>query len=216
MAQRDDIKFIAVDGIVKRDNTALAKALSSVMHAEPMLEENAVTPMIDFQSSDPKDFLFKKHILRLIDRYKQQRQLRQTEIFYERVVTDYLFYTDRIYANLKLDSGDLQIYEALLDSMEKELPIPDMVIYLQSNPETVMDKLATNYGLRGKHAIDAAYIQSLNDEFNQFFLHFAWSPVLIVNGNQFHPSDHRLTQGLLQKISKHDGGIAYYNPPVME
>jgi deoxyadenosine/deoxycytidine kinase len=212
-----NIRFIAIEGIVRRSNSQLARSLAKLTDARTILDEDSVEPMIDVQAAEPKDFLLKKHLLRLVDRYKAQKQLWQTEMFYEYILSDYLFYADRIYANLQLDPSDLGIYETLMDSMEKDVVVPDLIVYLQSNPETIIEKVRGSFASRksrSRDLIDESYLQTLNDEFNQFFMHFRWCPVLIVNANQLDPENPRHTQDLLQKIQRHDAGIGYYNPPV--
>ncbi|MBL7959290.1 deoxynucleoside kinase [bacterium] len=215
---KEKIKLIAVEGIVKRNNTLLAKHLASLTDARTILEEDGASSMIDVNSSDPKDLIFKKHILRLLDRYKSQKQIVQTEIFHDQIISDYLFYADRIYANLKLESEDLSLYDTLFNFMEKEVAIPDLVIYLQNNTETVLEKLYANYGIKnnlmGKNSIDENYVRMLNEEFNEFFMYFRWAPVMIVNANQLNPEDPKHVQDLIFKIQRPFSGVIFYNPPI--
>ncbi len=211
------IKLIAVEGIVKSSNTALARNLASRSNARTILEEDGSTPLIDLQTSDPKDLLFKKHLLRLLDRYKAQKHNLQTEMFHEQVISDYLFYADRIYANLKLDAEDFVLYETLFNHMEKEVALPDLVIYLQHHTDAVLEKLYAHYGIRnslkGKNSIDENYILRLNEEFNEFFMYFRWAPVLIVNANQLNPENPKHVDDLLFKMQRPISGVIFYNPP---
>jgi deoxyguanosine kinase len=214
----EKIKFIAIEGVIKRDTSALAKALAAFSNARLISEETAASPLIDVSSSDPKDLVFKKHLLRLVDRFKALTQLAQTEIFYTQVISDFLFYADRVYANLKLEPEDWPLYEAIASYMEKEVAVPDLVIYLQSNSETILEKMYRRHELKssrhGHGAIDEDYVVSLNEEFNQFFMYYRWSPVLIVNANQLDPENPMHAQDLFQKIQRNISGIIYYNPPV--
>ncbi|MBL7994574.1 deoxynucleoside kinase [bacterium] len=214
---KEKIKLIAVEGIVKRNNTLLAKHLATLTNARTILEEDGASSMIDVNSSDPRDLIFKKHILRLLDRYKSQKQIVQTEIFHDQIISDYLFYADRIYANLKLESEDLSLYDTLFNFMEKEVAIPDLVIYLQNNTETVLEKLYANYGIKnnltGKNSIDENYVRTLNEEFNEFFMYFRWAPVMIVNANQLNPDDPNHVQDLIFKMQRPFSGVIFYNPP---
>ncbi len=210
-----ELRFIAVDGVLRRKNTLLAKAVAQRLNGREVLEETAVGPMLEVYSRDPDDLAFKKQLLRLIDRFKVQKQIVQTEIFYDAVVSDYLLYCDRIHANLRLKPEDLSLYETLLNQMERELAIPDLVIYLQSSPDHLMDTLRDNYavpkGQRSRPELDEAYIRNLVDEYNQFFLHFRWSPLLIVNAIQFDPENPHQVDHLIAQMSR-VSGIRYYNP----
>lgn len=220
MADNSKIKIIAVEGLIKSDNTRLTKALAKLMAARPILEETHQAPLISFPSSDPQDFTFKKHLLRLIDRHRAQKQLWQTEIFHDIVISDYLFYADRIYARLSLPPEDMPLYELIIDFMEKEVAIPDLVIYLQRQPASVMEKLSVYYHARkpGLHAelLNENYVTSLCNEFNEFFLCYRWSPVLIVNANRFSPDNEQHALDLYHKIQKPFTGVLFYNPPVPE
>lgn len=211
----DKMILIAVEGLIRRDNTALADAMARTLNARLICDADQVGPMVNISSQDPKDFQFKKHMLRLVDRYKAQRRLWQTDIFHEYIISDYLFYADRIYANVSLSPDDLPLYEHVIDFMEKEIAIPDLVIYLQRSTETVAELLAPQEpGRKSKPAtVNDSYIQSLCDEFNEFFLWYRWSPVLIVNANQFDPNRPEHVQDLIQKIQKPFSGVLYYNPP---
>jgi deoxyadenosine/deoxycytidine kinase len=217
LALQNKIKLIAIEGIVKSNNTLLAKQMAAMSNARTILEEENSTPLIDLQSSDPKDLVFKKHLLRLLDRYKAQKYNLQTEIFHEQVISDYLFYADRIYANLKLDKEDLALYDTLFTQMEKEIALPDLVIYLQNNTDAVLEKLHTHYGIRshqrGKNSIDEDYIRDLNEEFDEFFMYFRWAPVLIVNANQLNPENPKHVEDLLFKMQRNISGVIFYNPP---
>lgn len=210
-----DMRFIAVDGVLRRKNTLLAKAIARRLNGREILEETAVGPMVEVYSHDPDDLAFKKQLLRLIDRFKVQKQIVQTEIFYDAVVSDYLLYCDRIHAHLRLNPEDLSLYETLLHQMERELAIPDLVIYLQSSPDYLMDTLRDSYTVpksqRSRPVLDEAYIRSLVDEYNQFFLHFRWSPLLIVNAVQFDPEHPQQVDHLITQMSR-VSGIRYYNP----
>ena len=218
LTTQNKIRLIAVEGIVKSNNTLLAKNLASVSHARTILEEDGASPMIDLHCTDPKDLVFKKHILRLLDRYKAQKEIVQTEIFYDQVISDYLFYADRIYANLKLEPEEAALYDAMFNFMEKEVAIPDLVIYLQHNTDTVLEKLYANYGiknnLKGRSSIDENYVRKLNEEFNEFFMYFRWSPVLIINANQLKPENPKHVEDLLFKMQRPISGVIFYNPPV--
>ncbi len=214
---KDDVKFIAVEGPVKTENSALARQLAKRFEAELVSEEGFRSPFIDMASADPQDLLFKKHILRLLDCFQAQKRLTQTEIFYERAVCDYLFYADRIVANLHLREDQLPIYDVLMNFMEKEIAIPDIVIYLQNDTETIIEKFQNRHALqnnsRDRKKINEEYIHALNDEFNQFFIYYRWSPVLIVNANSLDVSNALHADDLYKRVQSELSGVVYYNPP---
>ncbi len=211
------MKFIAIEGAIKGDATALGRQLANRIGAELLLEEAFVSPFVDISSSDPQDMLFKKHILRLMERFQAQKKLTQTEIFYDRVLCDYLFYADRIYANLRLTEEQLALYDVMMNFMEREIAIPDLVIYLQSDTETIVEKMQARHALqnnsRDRKKMDEEYIKALNEEFDQFFIYYRWSPVLIVNANSLDVDNPGHVDDLYERVQGQLSGVVYYNPP---
>jgi deoxyadenosine/deoxycytidine kinase len=82
----------------------------------------------------------------LFSRYQQQRSLRQMELFRERMVADYLFQKDRIFASLNLSERELALYERLVGWLELEVMKPDVVVYLQASPDVLMERIARRAG----------------------------------------------------------------------
>lgn len=213
MNEPNKIKLIAIEGLIKRANTALTQSLGKTLGAYLICDADQVSPLLNISFSGPEDFQLKKHLLRLVDRYKAQRRLRQMDIFQDTIISDYLFYADRIHATVNLAADDLPLYEQVVEFMEKEITIPDLVIYLQYSPEGVILSLNEEKKKPSDLKINTAYIESLCNEFNEFFMWYRWSPVLIVNANRFSPDQPEHLEDLLEKIQKPFTGIIYYNPP---
>ena len=65
----------------------------------------------------------------------------QADLFHNALVTDYIFEKDKIFAYLNLHDDELRLYETLVGSIEKNIPIPDLVVYLQSSVERLMSNI---------------------------------------------------------------------------
>jgi deoxyguanosine kinase len=148
----------------------------------------------------------------LFSRYQQQRGLRQMELFRERMVSDYLFQKDRIFASLNLVDKELALYERLVGWLELDVVKPDIVVYLQAGTETLMERI-TKRNRSFEKDMDREYIERLNEAYNQYFFHYHETPLLVVNTNRIdfvnQPDDF---EDLLKRILSHRQGTLYYTP----
>jgi len=126
-----------------------------------------------------------------------------------------VFERDRIYAYLNLDDNELFIYQRLFDLVVRDLPVPDLVIYLQA-PTDLLKRLLRE---RLKHASGGQaqpseeYLAELNEAYNHFFFHYSATPLLVVEASQLD-----LTWGdaavddLLKQVKTMGKGTRYYVP----
>jgi deoxyadenosine/deoxycytidine kinase len=148
----------------------------------------------------------------LFSRYQQQRDLRQTDLFSEKLVADYLFQKDRIFASLNLVDRELALYERLVGWLELDVVKPDIVVYLQAHPDTLMERIARRNRPFEKD-MERDYIARLNDAYNHYFFHYTDTPLLVVNTNTIdfvnEPDDY---EDLVRRILSHRSGTMYYTP----
>ena len=131
-------RYIVVEGVIGVGKTSLARLLSERFQARLVLEEVEENPFLKDFYQDRERFAFQTQMHFLFSRYQQQRALRQMELFSERMVADYLFQKDRIFASLNLSDRELALYERLVGWLELDVMKPDVVVYLQANPDTLM------------------------------------------------------------------------------
>jgi deoxyadenosine/deoxycytidine kinase len=148
----------------------------------------------------------------LFSRYQQQRSLRQMELFRERMVADYLFQKDRIFASLNLSERELALYERMVGWLELEVMKPDVVVYLQASPDVLMERIGRRARPYEKE-MERDYIKQLNEAYNHFFFHYVEAPLLVVNTNAIDfvnkPEDF---EDLRARILSHRQGTVYYAP----
>jgi deoxyadenosine/deoxycytidine kinase len=207
-----DNRYIVVEGVIGVGKTSLARLLSERLQAKLVLEEVEENPFLKDFYRDRARYAFQTQMHFLFSRYQQQRGLRQMELFQERMVADYLFQKDRIFAGLNLTDRELALYERLVGWLELDVMKPDVVVYLQANPETLMERI----GRRGRafeKDMDRDYIKQLNEAYNHFFFHYLDSPLLVVNTNGIdfvnNPDDF---EDLQKRILSHRQGTVYYAP----
>src|ERR1043166_6269369 len=109
-----DNRYIVIEGVIGAGKTSLARMLSERMQAKLVLEEVEENPFLKDFYRDRERYAFQTQMHFLFSRFQQQRNLRQMELFSERMVADYLFQKDRIFASLNLSDRELALYERLL------------------------------------------------------------------------------------------------------
>ncbi len=207
-----DNRYIVVEGVIGAGKTSLARLLSERLSARLVLEEVEENPFLKDFYRDRVRYGFQTQMHFLFSRYQQQRNLRQLELFNERMVADYLFQKDRIFAGLNLQERELALYERLVGWLELDVMKPDVVVYLQASPDTLMERIARR-GRAFEKEMERDYIKSLNEAYNHFFFHYVDAPLLVVNTNRIdfvnNPEDF---QDLETRILSHRQGTVYYAP----
>jgi len=205
-------RYLVLEGVIGAGKTSLARMLSERLQAQLVLEEVEENPFLKDFYRDRARFAFQTQMHFLFSRFQQQRNLRQMELFSERTVSDYLFQKDRIFASLNLVDRELALYERLVGWLELDVVRPDIVVYLQANPDTLMERIARRNRPFEKD-MDKDYIAKLNDAYNHYFFHYTDTPLLVVNTNAIdfvnEPDDY---EDLVRRILSHRQGTMYYTP----
>lgn len=177
---RLDFQYLVIEGVIGAGKTTLAKMLAERFNAQIILEQHEENPFLEDFYRDSKQYAFQTQMFFLLSRYRQQQEIPQRDLFYEMLISDYLFDKDKIFAYLTLEARELQLYEKILPLLERDIVKPDLVVYLKSTPERLMD----NIRLRNRsyeQNISITYIQALNNAYNQFFTHYDKTPLLVIN-----------------------------------
>jgi deoxyguanosine kinase len=207
-----DNRYIVVEGVIGVGKTSLSRLLSDRLQARLVLEEVEENPFLKDFYQDRARYAFQTQMHFLFSRYQQQRALRQMELFSERLVVDYLFQKDRIFAGLTLSERELALYEKLVGWLELEVMAPDVVVYLQANPDTLMIRIARR-GRSYERDMEREYIRELNDAYNHFFFHYVGAPLLVVNTNAIDfVNNTDEFEDLMRRIVSHRQGTVYYSP----
>ena len=114
---------------------------------------------------------------------QQQDEIPQGNLFHKMLVSDYLFEKDKIFAHLTLDNREIQLYERLFPVLQRDVPTPDVVVYLKSQPERLMKNIKFRNRPYERN-MSADYITNLNGAYNQFFKHYTASPLLVVDSSK--------------------------------
>src|ERR671924_2273988 len=134
------MQYIAIEGPIGVGKTALAQRLATRLDATAVLEETENPFLAAFYAGRPGAAL-QTQLFYLLNRHRQQVSLRQTDLFSQITVCDYLFDKDKIFAYLNLDDNELFIYQRLYDLLVRDVPRPDLVVYLQAPTEVLLRRL---------------------------------------------------------------------------
>ncbi len=207
-----DNRYIVIEGVIGVGKTSLARLLSERFQARLVLEEVEENPFLKDFYRDRARYAFQTQMHFLFSRFQQQRNLRQLELFHERMVADYLFQKDRIFAGLNLSERELGLYERLIGWLELDVMKPDVVVYLQASADVLMERIARR-GRPFEKDMDREYIRQLNEAYNHFFFHYVEAPLLVVNTTSIdfvnNPEDF---EDLQNRIVSHRQGTIYYAP----
>jgi deoxyadenosine/deoxycytidine kinase len=177
-----------------------------------VLEEVEENPFLEDFYRDPVHYAFQVQLFFLLSRYRQQMEFPQQDLFQQKTVSDYLFDKDKIFAYINLNEKELSLYERLWSLLQRDIPKPDLVIYLQANTQTLMHRIRERNRPYERN-ISSEYIQRLNEAYSYFFFHYTDSPLLVVNTVKIdfvhNPDD---LEDLLEQIRKPHVGTRYYVP----
>ena len=209
----NEIRYVAIEGVIGAGKTSLAKKLSEKLNANLILEEFETNPFLGKFYEDRKRYAFQTQMFFLINRYKQQEQLVQEDLFSKFIVSDYIFEKDQIFAYLNLEGEELKLYESLFPLLQRNLRKPDLVIFLQS----ATDRLMYNIKRRGRKVernLTRGYIEELSEAYNNFFFKYNHTPLLIVNTTEIDfVNKQKDFDELYTQIFREDRGfIEYFNP----
>ncbi|MCH8271788.1 MAG: deoxynucleoside kinase [Candidatus Marinimicrobia bacterium] len=207
-----NIYYIAVEGVIGVGKTSLCSIIGENFSAKIVYEKFEENPFLEDFYSDRERFAFQTQLYFLLSRYRQHQEMMQVELFHKLLVSDYMFVKDKIFANITLSDKELVLYNSVVTLLERDIPNPDLVIYLQSSTDKLMEKIRE----RGRHyeeLITEDYVQQLNDAYNDFFLRYENSPLLIVNSTDIDfVNNEKDRDNLIEKIRQPFSGTRYYNP----
>jgi deoxyadenosine/deoxycytidine kinase len=148
----------------------------------------------------------------LLSRFRQQQELPTPDLFHASLIADYLFAKDRIFAYINLSEAEIALYEKVMGLMEVRIRKPDLVVYLQSSTERLMQNIRTRSRPYEKE-ITEEYLRTLNEAYNHFFFNYEDTPLLIVNSTNIdYVNNNEHLSALIKEIERDPTGTRYYNP----
>ena len=207
-----NLYYIAIEGPIGVGKTSLAELLSKELGARLVLEDFEYNPLLPDFYNDPERFGFQTQLFFLLQRYRQQQDLRQVDMFQKLLITDYMFVKDRLFASLNLDDKEMHLYDTVASLLERNIIRPDLVIYLQADTDVLMKNIAKR-GRNMERNVTWEYIDALNQVYTEYFFRYQDTPLVIINTDNidFVENEKDLKE-VIDYIRQPVSGTKFFNP----
>ncbi|HXD17591.1 MAG TPA: deoxynucleoside kinase [Vicinamibacterales bacterium] len=207
-------QYIAIEGPAGVGKSSLAKRVAARLDATAVLEDAENPFLADFYAGRAGAAL-QAQLFFLLNRHRQLVGLQQGNLFAQATVCDYVFDKDKIFAYLNLDDNELFIYQRLYDLLSKDVPAPDLVIYLQAPTDVLVRRLRERAKNPERDGFDPdpVYLRELNEAYQHFFFHYSATPLLVVETSQLgNDASDEAVDDLIRQIRTMNRGTRYYVP----
>jgi deoxyguanosine kinase len=219
MNQNSEIRharYIVIDGPIGVGKTSLATLLAPELNARLIFERAEENPFLTDFYHDPARIRFQTQIFFLMNRFAQQEEFSQHDLFNQVTISDYLFAKDRIFAYLNLNDHELALYEQIYKMIEPKVVRPDLVIYLQADTETILRRIKQRARPFEKD-VSRDYIEAVNEAYSHYFFRYAETPLLVINTSDIDfVHNHQDLDDLIRQILSMRPGTLYYVPRSQE
>ena len=204
-------RYIALEGPIRVGKSTLANVIADRLNAQRIIEPEDNPFLAAFYEGRP-GAAFQAQFTFLLRRFEQLQRLEVGPQSHKTVVADYIFEKDKIFAYINLTDAELEIYNRYYHHFREQLPVPDLVIYLQASPE-VLKKRLRKKNVPGETAVSDDYIEEVAKAYEHFFFHYTASDLLVVNTNDIDFVErHADLQELLRRVSEPIRGTQYFLP----
>ncbi len=160
--QLQQFNYIAIEGNIGAGKTTLSTKLSEDCNAKLVLERFADNPFLPKFYKDQSRYAFPLEMSFLADRYQQlSDDLAQFDLFKDFVVADYHIFKSLIFAKVTLQEDEYRLYKTMFDIIHKEMPKPDLYVYLYQNTERLLENIKKR-GRSYEQEIPADYLEKIN------------------------------------------------------
>jgi len=203
-------KHIAIEGVFRSRKTQLANILAQRIGGKVVFDHVGNPYLKDFYN-EKEGASFLTQLVFLANRYNQQVRLLQRDLFVDRIICDYLFEKDKIYAYQTLSDDELLVYEKIYGILSERVPRPDLVIYLQISLATLTRRVAKEGDVVEKN-ISEKYLEDIVEAFDYFFFNYQAAPLLVIKADDLDFSREDDVQDLITQVREMKKSSLYYVP----
>ncbi len=205
-------RYIVVEGPIAVGKTSLTERLAEAFQARPQLEETEENPFLRKFYENPEKYAFAAQLFFLLNRYRQQSELAQLDLFEQSIVSDYLFAKDQIFARLNLDNDEFRLYQQIYQLLDARIVRPDLVVYLEARGDVLWKRLRRR-DREYERRVAPAYLERVAEAYRQFFYRYDEAPLLVVQSSEIdfveRPGD---LADLMKEIQSVRRGVQHYVP----
>jgi deoxyguanosine kinase len=159
----EQFNYIAFEGNIGAGKTTLSTKIAEDFNAKIVLERFADNPFLPKFYEDQSRYAFPLEMSFLADRYKQlSDDLAQFDLFKDFILADYHIFKSLIFAKVTLADDEFRLYKTLFDIVYKEMPKPDLYVYLYQNTERLLENIKKR-GRSYEQNIPADYLEKINN-----------------------------------------------------
>jgi deoxyguanosine kinase len=177
----EQFNYVAFEGNIGAGKTTLATKISEDFNAKTVLERFADNPFLPKFYKDQNRYAFPLEMSFLADRYQQlSDDLAQFDLFKDFIVADYHIFKSLIFAKITLADDEYRLYRNLFDIIYREMPKPDLYIYLYQNSERLLQNIKKR-GRSYEQKIPAEYLEKINNGYLDYIKSQTELNVLIID-----------------------------------
>lgn len=173
--------YIVIEGNIGAGKTTLVNRMAKETGARKVLEQYADNPFLPKFYTQPEKYSFQLELSFLAARYHQlHKELSNRDLFQPRTLADYYFVKSLIFAKATLSADEYKLYHSLFSIIHKQLPVPDLYVYLHLTPERLLHQIKER-GRPYEQHITKEYLSSIQKGYFDFFKQQQNFPVVIVD-----------------------------------
>lgn len=160
--------YIAIEGNIGAGKSTLALKMAEDFNAKTVLERFADNPFLPKFYEDQSRYAFSLEMSFLADRYQQlSDDLSQFDLFKDFIIADYHIFKSLLFSKITLEEDEFRLYRTLFDIIYKEMPKPDLYIYLYQNTNRLLQNIKTR-GRSYEQDITADYLEKINKGYLEY------------------------------------------------